>query len=647
MSRVFILLSVVFLSIYQTEQAHFLTDDYIDQVNNQATTWNAGKNFPSNTPAEYFKSILGSKNNGKWSDGPYKRKDPNYNNFPDVYQSFDARNHWNQCQTIGHVRDQGYCDSSWALSTSSALSDRLCIATNGKFNESLSAEHVTFCCRSCGDGCNGGRPIKAWLYFNDKSIVTGGDYGTNEGCQPYRVPPCTFDERGNSSCTGNPIVKRHSCNRNCYGHVKGSFFNTYTKDAYYLMPEYIENDVVAYGPVEASFDVYDDFIHYKSGVYMKTETATYLGRHSVKLIGWGVEEEVPYWLMVNSWNSTWGDEGTFKIKKDTNECGIENSITAGVPVAGKNFPLDTPVEYFKSMLGSKGVGSSSNGPVKTVDPNYGNIRYIPRTFDARKKWKNCPVGHVRDQGQCGSCWAMSTTSAFSDRLCIATDGKFNLSLSAEQLTFCCYYCGFQCLGGWPIQAWRYFKHHGIVTGGDYGTNEGCKPYRVPPSEDDNRANIMGRAQSDLNGTTTVTESPELSTTLEQEPQDKHSCKRECDGDTSLSYTDDLFYTRDAYHLTDAMIQKDVMVYGPVEASFDVYEDFMNYKYGVYARTENATYMGGHSVKLIGWGVEQGVPYWLMVNSWNYEWGDWGTFKIRRGTNECRIEDSVTGGVPLT
>lgn len=52
------------------------------------------------------------------------------------------------------------------------------------------------------------------------------------------------------------------------------------------------------------------------------------------------------------------------------------------------------------------------------------------------------------------------------------------------------------------------------------------------------------------------------------------------------------------------------------------------------------------MKLIGWGEEQGVPYWLMVNSWNEDWGDKGLFKIRRGTNECGIDNSTTGGVPL-
>lgn len=74
---------------------------------------------------------------------------------------------------------------------------------------------------------------------------------------------------------------------------------------------------------------------------------------------------------------------------------------------------------------------------------------------------------------------------------------------------------------------------------------------------------------------------------------------------------------------------------------------MNYlSLGVYEKTPGAEPLGGHSVKLIGWGKDNGVPYWLLINSWGPEWGDKGTFKILRGTNECNIEDHITAGVPL-
>ena len=64
-------------------------------------------------------------------------------------------------------------------------------------------------------------------------------------------------------------------------------------------------------------------------------TGSLLGGHAIKLMGFGVENGVDYWLVANSWNDEWGDDGFFKIKKGTNECGIESPIITGGPVAGK------------------------------------------------------------------------------------------------------------------------------------------------------------------------------------------------------------------------------------------------------------------------------------------------------------------------
>lgn len=89
-------------------------------------------------------------------------------------------------------------------------------------------------------------------------------------------------------------------------------------------------------------------LHYKSGEYdttygmltfltdvivgvYKHVTGEMLGGHAIKILGWGVENGTPYWLVANSWNSDWGDNGFFKILRGSDECGIESTISAGLP----------------------------------------------------------------------------------------------------------------------------------------------------------------------------------------------------------------------------------------------------------------------------------------------------------------------------
>jgi hypothetical protein len=81
-----------------------------------------------------------------------------------------------------------------------------------------------------------------------------------------------------------------------------------------------------------------------------------------------------------------------------------------------------------------------------------------------------------------------------------------------------------------------------------------------------------------------------------------------------------------------------------DRAFCVYNDFLSYKLGVYEH-KHGSFLGGHSVKIIGYGTENGVDYWLVANSWNTSWGNKGFFKIRRGVDECGFEDEVTFGQP--
>ncbi|KAG1334317.1 hypothetical protein COCNU_03G004360 [Cocos nucifera] len=75
---------------------------------------------------------------------------------------------------------------------------------------------------------------------------------------------------------------------------------------------------------------------------------------------------------------------------------------------------------------------------------------------------------------------------------------------------------------------------------------------------------------------------------------------------------------------------------PVSVAFEVVSGFRFYKGGVYTSdTCGRTQMDvNHAVLAVGYGVENGVPYWLIKNSWGEEWGVDGYFKMELGKNMC-------------
>ncbi|CAG9313988.1 unnamed protein product [Blepharisma stoltei] len=93
-------------------------------------------------------------------------------------------------------------------------------------------------------------------------------------------------------------------------------------------PASIQAEVLQNGPIEVSFQVYQDFYAYKSGVYKHT-TGKLVSRHSAKIIGWGAQGETNYWIVANSWGDTWGMNGYFWIA--FGDCGIDSYGVAGFP----------------------------------------------------------------------------------------------------------------------------------------------------------------------------------------------------------------------------------------------------------------------------------------------------------------------------
>ncbi|XP_074594643.1 cathepsin B-like [Brevipalpus obovatus] len=304
---------------------HPLSDEMIDHINSLHLPWKAGRNFHQ-SQLPYVKRLMGT-----IRDGSRKLPQKNIEIVKDIPATFDARTAWPHCPSIGLIRDQASCGSCWAFGAVEAMSDRICIASQGSIIKNVSAEDLVDCCDECGDGCDGGYPGAAWSYWQTDGIVTGGLY-QGDGCEPYTIPPCEHHVPGpRPKCSEGPTPQ---CTKKC----QAGYTKSYSDDKTFGQAPYsisgdvkaIQSEILTNGPVEADFSVYDDFLSYKSGVYIQTSQQL-LGGHAIRILGWGTENGVDYWLVANSWNSDWGDNGYFKIRRGTDECGIEDDINAGLP----------------------------------------------------------------------------------------------------------------------------------------------------------------------------------------------------------------------------------------------------------------------------------------------------------------------------
>lgn len=267
---------------------------------------------------------------------------------------------------------------------------------------------------------------------------------------------------------------------------------------------------------------------------------------------------------------------------------------------------------------SKLLGVTGNRKLK-ISENKLTYVSIPDTFDGREKWNFCEsISEIRDQSQCGSCWAFATVEVGTDRICIATNGTHKPHLSATDLMSCCMECGNGCEGGNPDIATDYLRTDGVVTGGNYNDYTWCQSYPFVICD-----------HHIINGSHPPCDQFEFTTP---------KCQRKCDANTNYTtdYKNDKYKFADAYSLSDEIpeIQKEIMTYGSVVATLSVYEDFLTYKSGMYQHI-TGKFLGYHAVKVIGWGEN----YWICSNSWNNDFGMNGFFNIKFG--QCGIEYNMS------
>lgn len=205
------------------------------------------------------------------------------------------------------------------------------------------------------------------------------------------------------------------------------------------------------------------------------------------------------------------------------------------------------------------------------------LEALPATLDWRDHGGNW-VTPIRDQGQCGSCWAFATAGVLESLVKITNNIKTDFDLS-EQTLVSCSGAG-NCGGGYLNKAADFVRRTGIPA-------ESCFPYSAADEKCVPCASWMSK-------TVKIT-----------------------------SYSS---YSNKSIAILETALQK-----GPIASAMDIYSDFYDYKSGIYQRTAGSTYKGGHGVVIVGYNHTAG--YWICKNSWGTGWGEDGFFRIRMGNSK--------------
>ena len=218
---------------------------------------------------------------------------------------------------------------------------------------------------------------------------------------------------------------------------------------------------------------------------------------------------------------------------------------------------------------------------------------VPVAYDARDISQGqvaCKAYTVLDQGSCDSCYAFATAVAFSARLCRFNPTSLgNAIVSPQQIMDCTSGCN----GGNQVGAFQAILDDGNV-------ELWCDPYT----------------------------------------QTQQTCGSFCaTGNTYTGVQGSLLQLGGAGPAGVLQMQYELVRGGPGAVAFTVMNDFFSYASGVYTPSAGTTSVGGHMVALIGWGEDNGVPYWLCQNSWGASFGEAGFFRILRGSDTCGIESS--------
>jgi len=247
--------------------------------------------FSDMTQTEFRKTYLNLNINAL---NQFKYNKVRYQVRNDLPESFN----WIDEGVLGKVKNQASCGSCWAFSTVGNIEARYYI--NFKTSVRLSEQQLVDCDTEYDEGCNGGLMEYAFAYLEKNGLESEDDY-------PY---------------TGYDGTCAYSSTKAV------ALVSNYTK-----LDSTDETEIQSYlytqGPLAIAINA-DPFQYYSGGIIDEDESSCDPEslNHGVVLVGWGTSSGTDYWIIRNSWGTSWGEKGYVRVARGKGTCGVNTYVTA-------------------------------------------------------------------------------------------------------------------------------------------------------------------------------------------------------------------------------------------------------------------------------------------------------------------------------